>query len=285
MKKIIVICCIVALFFVPILLRSKQSEQEPSESEPCEPVVFVDGTSIPLESYVLGVIAAEMPASYELEALKAQAIASRTYALYNKDTELTSTVKHQVFHTQSQRAEKWQDDYTTYEEKLSRAVNETAGQVITYNDDLISAMFHAASNGQTESALNFSGHDIPYLQSVSSPEVDEVSQPLAVSWSKQDIEQMKLVRNSTGRVESVTVAATTLTGRELREQLSLRSTDFQFTIKDGKVVVTTFGYGHGVGMSQQGANEYAKKGWLAPEILTHYYTNTKIESYSCKKID
>lgn len=285
MKKIILICCIAALFSVPMLLRSKVSEHAASESSACEPTILLDGETLPLESYVLGVIAAEMPASFELEALKAQAIASRTYALYNRESELTASTKHQVFHTKEARAEKWKDQFDTYEQKLTRAVDETKGQVLTYNGELISAMFHASSNGQTESALNFSGNDIAYLQSVPSPEVDEERQMVVVPWSKKDIAQMKISRNSSGRVDKVTIAGATLTGREMREHLTLRSTDFQFTNQGGQVFAITRGYGHGVGMSQKGANELAKQGKQAKEILTHYYMHTKIEAYACEKND
>ena len=274
------------LFTIPFIF--KKEKEEIVQKNQCELVITVEGEQLPLEEYVLGVVAGEMPAAYDLEALKAQAIAARTYAIYKMNSgqsELQATVAHQVFHDEQQRAEKWKDESEQYEKKLQQAVKETAGQIVTYNGEAISAMFHAASNGKTESARNYSGNDIAYLQSVSSPEkeIESVSVTLQQLGVK-NLNELEIVRNDSGRVDYVQLADKRLTGREFRELLSLRSTDFTLTQKQGQIVVTTSGYGHGVGMSQRGAQEYALKGKKAEEILLHYYSGTKIEPIICENL-
>ena len=285
MKKFLILICIVALFVIPIFLKKDPS----ADKVDCVMKLTVNGTEMELEDYVIGVVAAEMPASYELEALKAQAIAARTYAMYklqNGQKELEASVKHQVFYSQKEREKKWQASYANHEQKVQKAVKETVGEIITYNSKPISAMFHAASNGQTESAKNYSGNDIAYLQSVPSPEKEEVTQQLPLEpWSQSDVKNMEIIRNETGRVQQVNLPNQQLTGREVRELFQLRSTDFTLEVKGGQLVATTQGYGHGVGMSQQGANQFALKGKEAEEILLHYYTGTEVEKLSCEKVN
>lgn len=279
------------LFIVPVLLQREARDQELSqgknkEDNACEWVVMLEGEEMPLEKYVAGVVAGEMPAVYELEALKAQAIAARTYALYklqNETGQLKATVAHQVFYDGEQRAERWQDEAEKYEAKVQRAVKETEGKIITYNGEPISAMFHAASNGKTESARNYSGNDIPYLQSVTSPEKDTKTEKVATQrWSAAELKAAQITRNDSGRVEQVTIGGKKMTGRELREALQLRSTDFLFKTDGNELVVTTRGYGHGVGMSQLGAQQMALDGKQAEQILQHYYTGVKISKSTCK---
>ena len=284
MKKIIVAIIVAMLFTIPFIFKKEEIVQK----KQCELVITVEGAQLPLEEYVLGVVAGEMPAAYDIEALKAQAIAARTYAIYKMNSgqsELQATVAHQVFHDKQQRAEKWKDESDQYEQKLQQAVKETAGKIVTYNGEAISAMFHAASNGKTESARNYSGNNIAYLQSVSSPEKEIES--VSVSFQQlgvKNLNELEIVRNDSGRVDYVQLADERWTGREFRELLSLRSTDFTLTQKQGQIVVTTSGYGHGVGMSQRGAQEYALKGKKAEEILLHYYSGTKIEPIICENL-
>ena len=289
MKKLLIGLIVVIIFIVPLWLRPDSSKGTKSDEETaCETNMNIDGEELPLEEYILGVIAAEMPASYHLEALKAQAIAARTYAFHklkNGEGQLTATTKHQVFYTPTERKERWLASYDMYEQKLTQAVEETAGEIMTYGGEPISAMFHAASNGKTESAANYSGHDIPYLQSVSSPETDEKTQPVQnnTQWSTDVLLAAKVVVNDTGRVDYVLMNGERISGRDIREQLNLRSTDFSFYKEGGSVLVKTKGYGHGVGMSQKGANIFAEEGKTADEILLHYYRGVKIETISCKK--
>jgi stage II sporulation protein D len=303
-----ILCFVMALFFFPFLF--KKSEQKP-EAAPgtsntlenaCEVSIVVSGSDIPitLEEYVIGVVAAEMPVSFHPEALKAQAIAARTYVLKSTNygqTPIEPTVAKQVFYDEDKRKENWSESYEDYEQKVRKAVKSTSGEVIQYNGELITAMFHSMSNGMTESSMNYSGTELPYLQSVASTDfqyadnyettstftMEEWNRLLKVSSTLEDVKQIRLQKNNTGRVETVTLKEQNWTGREFRTVLGLRSTDFQVNVRDGQVVVTTEGYGHGVGMSQYGADAMADNGSTAHEIIGHYYKNTSIENIKCKK--
>ncbi|KYG90248.1 stage II sporulation protein D [Metasolibacillus sp. FSL K6-0083] len=295
MKKniIIIIIAICFLFTVPLLYYKKQ---KPALSEPCEIFITVEGEaqSIPLEQYLIGVVAAEMPASFHPIALQAQTIAARTYVIRNTNygqKPIKPTTTHQVFINEKARQQKWLTAFAQYEQKISDAVQATAGQIILYNEEPISAMFHASSNGVTESAENYSGHDLPYLQSVTSPEknsqtikmtVAELNDKLQTNWTQDDFLALKLERNSSGRVQTV-IGKKQFSGRDFRELLQLRSTDFTL-IKDGSdIAITTKGYGHGVGMSQYGANELAQNNATAEQIIGHYYPHTTIGNVCTKK--
>lgn len=301
------ICFIGALFFFPFLFKTSEKKSE-AAVEPtttfknaCEITVQVSGSDIPikLEEYVVGVVAAEMPVSFHVEALKAQAIAARTYVL--KATEygqvpIEPTVAKQVFYDEDTRKENWNQSYEDYEKKVREAVESTASEVIQYNGELITAMFHSMSNGMTESSENYSGTALPYLQSVASTDfqyaenyettstftIEKWNQLLNGKWTINDVKLIRLQKNNTGRVETVTLKDKVWTGREFRTLLNLRSTDFQIKLENGNIVVTTEGYGHGVGMSQYGADAMADNGSTAHEIIAHYYKNTSIEKFNCK---
>lgn len=292
----IFIGCIV-LFSVPFSIKSDNVQLVPIQGQEraCEVVIKVGEQRVPLETYLIGVIAAEMPASFHLEALKAQAIAARTYAL--KKTEfgelpIQATTAHQVYETKEEREEKWQAVSSQYESKIEQAVRETAGLVAMYDAELITAMFHASSFEMTESAKNYSGNSLTYLQSVATTEmsddersytVNELNQKLATSFSLQQYARAKLTLNDSGRVATVTIGQQQWSGRTFRELLALKSTAFTINIIEGKVHIRTKGYGHGVGMSQYGANEMASRGERAEDILRHYYQGIEITSYTCKK--
>lgn len=303
---IIIIIFICGLFFLPFLFRvsTKETEltKETSPKEDCEVTIKVSGNEIPLdlEEYVTGVVAAEMPVSFHLEALKAQAIAARTYVLKTTNygqSPIEPTVAKQVFYDVDTRKENWDTSYEENEKKIRKAVESTAGEIILYNDELITAMFHSMSNGMTESAKNYSGSDLPYLQSVASTDfqyaknyestttytIQEWNKLVNVNWNLDHFKKLRLKKNETGRVDKVTMQDQVWTGRDFRTLLNLRSTDYRIEVKKGKIVVTTEGYGHGVGMSQYGADAMAKKGATAQEILEHYYTNVNVERMGCKK--
>ncbi|QCR31436.1 stage II sporulation protein D [Lysinibacillus sp. SGAir0095] len=304
-----VIGFVTALFFFPFLfMKSEQkSEAAPQTSSnvpqnACGLTIQVSGSDVPLdlEEYVIGVVAAEMPAGFNSEALKAQAIAARTYVLkstnYGK-TAIEPTVAKQVFYDEDSRKENWNDSYEDYEAKVREAVESTRGEVIEYNGELITAMFHSMSNGMTESSANYSGTELPYLQSVASTDfqyadnyettttlsIEDWNSKLTIQSTLADINQIRLQKNNTGRVEKVTMKNHEWTGRDFRTLLDLRSTDFQIKAQDGQVVITTEGYGHGVGMSQYGADAMADNGANAHEIIGHYYKNTSIEKINCEK--
>ncbi|MGL4372925.1 MAG: stage II sporulation protein D [Turicibacter sp.] len=246
---------------------------------------------LPLEEYIMGVVSGEMPASYEIEALKAQAVAARTYALNTLKTEpaMYDSVKHQVYRDDTQLKEKWGADYELYKEKVRQAVLETEGQVIEYNGNLINPLYFSVSNGKTENAEDYWSEEIPYLRSVNS-EWDktannyEVATEFELKTIRDKFKNQKLTKNDFKiisrteghNVEEILVGNKVYTGREVRELLGLRSSDFSFQFKDNIVVITTLGYGHGVGMSQYGANELAKTGKKYTDILNHYYQNINI---------
>lgn len=294
---------ILLLFFMPLLLFKDASKMtggdEKQVAENCPFKITVNGVDEPfqLEAYVRGVVAAEMPATFHEEALKAQAIAARTYALRTTEKgkkPIAADVSAQVFYTEAERKKNWGKEFKKNEKKISRAVEETAGEIIVYDEELISAMFFSTSNGQTETAKNFSGNDIPYLQSVASVgeadvaptyeekvemPLEEWNKALGSEWSADMFEALQLVRNSTGRVQQVVTTGFEEDGRKMRELLGLRSTDFDiaFDMTNQLVLITTVGYGHGVGMSQYGAEAFAREGWTAKQILEHYYTDTTIK--------
>ena len=247
--------------------------------------------NLELEEYVLGVVGAEMPASFNIEALKAQAILARTYALKSikNGKKLTDTVSTQAYKDNSELQKLWKNDYTKYYEKIKKAVNETKGKVILYNNEYIDAVYHSTSNGKTENSKNVWKNILPYLVSVDSSwdknvksykketifEINEFCNILRL-----DVEEpitYEIIHNETGRVRQITINNKTFSGTEFRNLLKLRSADFEIEINDEKVKVTTYGYGHGVGMSQYGANEMAKQGYSYIQILKHYYTGVVIK--------
>src|SRR4051794_33345152 len=179
MKKLMIALLILMLFSLPLMFLQKKKVRSPIEESvqaTCEIFITVDNQSIPLETYLVGVLAGEMPASFHEEALKAQAITARTYAV--RQTEfgknmIQSTTSHQVFKNEQERQEKWQTTFQQYETKLQQAIAQTENLILTYDGEPITAMFHASSSEQTESAANYSGNAIPYLQSVQTAEVIE----------------------------------------------------------------------------------------------------------------
>ena len=261
-----------------------------------------------LEEYVRGVVAAEMPATFHLEALKAQAVAARTLALRlwlnqvplpNHPDAIISTdpATHQAWLSDEQLREKWGGlAYFWFSEKVNRAVAQTRGLVLTYNGEVIYPAYHASSGGRTEDSENYWTTYVPYLRSVEDPYVAGtpygetlVSIPLsevaeAVGESLDDAAGGRpfievLSRFPSGRVASVRVGGRVMTGRELREALGLRSNWFEVELDDTAAHFRVRGYGHGVGMSQYGAAGMAEAGYRFDQILTHYYTGVEIVSW------
>lgn len=271
------------------------------EENPCAIYITVEGEDkpIPLEEYVLGVVAGEMPIVFHDEALRAQAIAARTYALRSTDNgkkPIQATVSAQVYKNEKARKERWGKEFKKNEKRLTELIETTKGQTIVYEDEMITAMFFSTSNGKTETAQNFSGNPIPYLQSVESPgeanvaaeverrvemPVEEWNEALGSEWKADQFKSLKLVRNHTGRVQRAVSTNFEKSGREMREVLGIASTDFDiaYDVTNGIVIITTKGYGHGVGMSQYGAEAFAQKGWKAENILTYYYTGTTLKNF------
>ncbi|MBC8079567.1 MAG: stage II sporulation protein D [Gorillibacterium sp.] len=263
---------------------------------------------VPLEEYVLGVLAAEMPTDFELEALKAQALAARTYIVRrykdqdfggvpNKEAWVTDTVSHQAYLSLEQMKRQWGPKvYEAKLAKLTRAVNETAGRILTYRDEPINAVFFSVGNGYTENAEDYWSVEEPYLKSVSSPWdtlAPGYKQTITLT-KKQFVQKLGLYGKVSGadaaasmrvgewtegkRIKRVRIGGTWFTGREVREKLGLRSSYFTWKARGSSLEITTYGNGHGVGMSQWGANGMAAQGKTAEEIVAYYYQGIQIES-------
>ncbi|WP_440113561.1 stage II sporulation protein D [Paenibacillus sp. QZ-Y1] len=260
--------------------------------------------NLPLEEYVVGVVAAEMPAEFRLEALKAQAIAARTFIvrrLAANDTsgvpsgaaDVTDTVSHQVFIPPDQVKDDWTRLGKAKEwEKLQQAVRESRDAIMTYQGKAITASFFSTSNGYTENAEDVWGNPVPYLKSVDSPwdkslapgfkqtitmKRSEIFQKLNVDsvpvTTQNGGSWMEVLSTTKGhRIKEVQIAGEMFSGPEVRKLLGLRSSQFSWKTVRDQVEITTYGYGHGVGMSQWGANGMAQEGHTATQILKHYYT-------------
>ena len=242
-----------------------------------------------LEDYVVGVVAAEMPASFDDEALKAQSVASRTYAYYkmthsNGDYDVISDISDQAYITIDQMKEKWGSEFDEYYNKIVENVKTTEGEIMTYNGEVIKAFYFAMSNGYTENVQTVFKEDFPYLKSVESRWDNEKLNKYKVTttFDKQDfcnklgiscdsINITKQTYDKTGRTNEITINSKTFKGTEFRKLLTLRSADFKIKVNDNTVEITTKGYGHGVGMSQYGANGMAQDGFNYHDILKHYY--------------
>ncbi|WP_078393006.1 stage II sporulation protein D [Shouchella patagoniensis] len=258
---------------------------------------------VPITDYIIGVVASEMPTTYEGEALKAQALAARTYLLsqqlksqedrnVSEGALIEDTVKHQVFQSKDELKEIWKDKFEERWNKVEAAVIETEGEIMTYNEQPITASFFSTSNGFTENAEDFWTQEIPYLKSVASPwdkesprYANEVTIPVETFEDALDVKLPgdgsigKIIARTDGeRVGSVEISGKTFSGREIREALDLDSSDFTWHLSNGNVVIQTKGWGHGVGMSQFGANGMAKEGKSYREIVKHYYQGITIES-------
>ncbi len=242
---------------------------------------------IDIEDYVIGVVAGEMPALFEMEALKAQAIASRTYLVNHllSNDSITGTTDDQVYLTPEEMHKKWRNDYEIYYEKIKEAVISTKNLIMYYENEPIKAYYFSTSNGYTESSLNVFNEQKDYLSIVKSP-FDE-NNSYTITMSKQDfsnklnikddkINISNIIKDKSNRVSKITINNKEYTGIEIRKLLSLRSTDFTINIDNDEIVITTKGYGHGVGMSQYGANNMAKEGYSYEEILKYYYQNIEI---------
>ncbi len=267
--------------------------------------LLVDGEEreMNLEEYLLGVVAAEMPASFEPEALKAQAVAARTYAMYrigsnaHDGTICSDYGCCQAWLSTEQLQEKWAAAYDDYEGKIRSAVGETKGQCLAYNGEAILAAFHSSSGGKTESSENVFGQALPYLVSVESRE-DPAAVPDYISsvelteselysavaaWNSEAAVRVsqgallsEAVFSTTGRLMSVKLCGEEISGSELRKIFALRSADVSWQRGEEGISFTVTGYGHGVGMSQYGANNMAKQGAGWQEIVSHYYPGADI---------
>ena len=252
---------------------------------------------VPLEEYIVGVLAGEMPVYFELEALKAQAVASRSYVLkrleYNKDSEydVVDSVLNQVYLDDNYLKEAWGKDYVVNINKLRTAVNETIDEYLEYDGEIIDALFFSTSNGYTEDASIVFNLELPYLKSVESKwdaqtssvfnsqktmSLQEFYEKLGLEYKKQ-LSFNVLERSDTNRIIKLAINGNMLNATDVYNKLGLRSTDFNLTQVGTNVVIDTKGYGHGVGMSQYGALGMAKEGYNYMQILEYYYSGAEIK--------
>ena len=332
MKKILILCytVLIAAFILPLFFRKlpeekeapltlpelqRSARQDAAASETAQPGpanaeeesmrVLINGEAVDMAAadYLTGVVAAEMPASFEFEALRAQAVAARTYAMYCESTGRHSGAQVctdsgccQAWLSRDELKARWGADYDVYYERLRAAVTETAGEYLSYEGQPVFAAFHSSSAGTTEDSGRV-WNSVPYLISVSSPESAETvpgyvstvdvsrldfrdsilaSCPEADFSTPEETWIGEIKRTPGGRVESVALGGREIKGTALRSMFSLRSTAFELEWTGEVFRFTVTGYGHGVGMSQYGANVMAQGGADYREILAHYYPGTEL---------
>lgn len=253
--------------------------------------------TVPFEEYVKGVLAGEVPTSFHIEALKAQAVAARSYAMKKiedntaTDYDVVDTVSNQVYMDDAQLKEKWKDQYDEKMKIIESAVNETKGEYLEYDGKVAQAFFFSTSAGKTENSEEVFQSALPYLRSVDSSWDQEVSpvfqqdyqfsvhdfyQKLGLPY-KETVQFQVTKQTSTGRVKEVNIDGTVLKASDISSKLGLRSTSFTFEQIGSNIHMTTKGYGHGVGMSQYGAQAMALKGSTYDQILKHYYQGVQIK--------
>ena len=260
-----------------------------------------------LEEYLCHVVSAEMPADYELEALKAQAIVARTYTMYKRKNKKHANADIcddstccQAWISKEDRLARWEESKRESNwQKIEQCINETKGEIITYQNEPINAFFHSNSGGKTEIPVNVwgGGSNLPYLQSVETAgeegyaqyasEVEltqeEVLNKLKEKYADIQIdftkeEEIKIIDyTDSQRVKTVRFGNHELSGVETRTIFGLKSTNFEITKQDGKIKFSVKGYGHGVGMSQTGADALAKQGKTAQDIIHHFYQDVEIK--------
>lgn len=318
-KKMYPLIFVILFCLIPYLINGRsQVTPQPQQAKAFAVKLYRHDTKkieeIPLKEYLCCVVAAEMQANFEPEALKAQAVAACTYTMYryeyvreNPDADnghpgayVCDDYTHcKSYLTQEDAEKRWGKEwFKKYYPNIESAVNQVYGQVITYEDKVINAVFHAISSGTTEPAENVWGSKIPYLVSVDST-VDTTAKDYetVVSFSAKEVqEKLKTLSinvsgdatewfgattlGSAGSVATVKVGSKTLSGTEMRSLFGLRSTAFSISASKQSITFTVHGYGHQVGMSQNGANELAKQGKNYTEILQHYYSGVEIQSYN-----
>lgn len=309
MKKLLFINIILLLvciysFYVDKLkkdLENNLTQQEELQSDSINKKMVVKLLNnnikeiIELEEYIIGVIACEMPASFETEALKANAVAARTYAMKkmkaNNVYDLENSTNNQCYINNEQMKEKWGKDYQYYFNKIKDAVGSTKGEYITYNGEIISAFYFSTSNGFTENSENVFSEKLEYLRSTESSWDKNVSSYLrTTTFTVEEFTKLLnlkedkiynieiLSKFESGRINKIKINNKTFKGTEFRKLLSIRSTDFEIKQKSDTVIITTRGYGHGVGLSQYGANEMAKLNYTYEDIIKYYYKNVEINS-------
>lgn len=317
MRKYAMLCAVLTavMILLPLTAMEKQHKtvfsSKAQNTSTTEDVISVMKSengkveSLSATEYVVGALAAEMSMSCHDEALKAQAVACYTYALYIKEhsdkSELNgadisdASSKHQGYLDKAARKKKWGENFDEYEEKAQEIVSIVEGQKMTYNGEVILAAYHELCSGKTESAETVWGEDIPYLQSVTSagdklaPGLD-TTETLSAEEFKSAVQVIdgiqlhgepeewvgKTETTESGFVKTIEIDGVKVSSNDIKKALSLRSRNFSISFSNDKFTVKTVGNGHMVGMSQYGADYMARQGAGWQEILKHYYSGIKI---------
>lgn len=299
--QIIFACIILVFSFFLIFYSIDAPDKQQEEADRTVNVYFSNESTVrtmPLDDYVAGVLCSEMPMSFQQEALKAQAVAIRTYTVKKIGSNIAehhgADVCTDSTHCQAYKTREQYDDDNIYDKAIQIA-NETKDEIITYDGNPISAYYFSRSNGKTQNVAEVWGSSLPYLVSVDSPEELET----AGTFSEKTIEKETFFQtidlncgarpeNETviydlsqgGYVKYVTIGNVTVNGEEMRKLFGLRSSSFQITFDENNAHFRVQGYGHGVGMSQYGAEYLAESGKDYKSILTHFYQGTEIEKIS-----
>ena len=327
MRKILlyILCMVFLCFLIPILFTQRNNLKEMvvyNQMEEKEEVITFDYgqystvkllhaetgevEEIGIDNYLLGVVSSEMPANFEIEALKAQAVVARTYTIYK----ITSGKKHenadicddsnccQAWSAKEERLNRWnENDRESNWKKIEEAVNSTKGKIVTYGGKPINAFFHSNSGGITDTATNvWGGSNYPYLQAVETSGEDAYSQYNSeVTVTKDEFiskikeyhsdfeidfsieNQIEVLEYTDGqRVKTIKIGNLDLSGVEVRKIFGLKSAKFEISVEGENVKFSVIGYGHGVGMSQTGADSMAKQGYNYEEIIKHFYSGVEI---------
>lgn len=319
MRKLLLTGCglVLTLYFVPVVLLYGSPAAAKQTAAPAAPVqaesvpaadystvtVSIDGAAseLELETYVAGVVAAEISADFPLDAIRAQAVAARTYAVYKlsagrPDAHPEADVCDDYRHCAAYRDLAAETASGSDLSRIQQAVQDTEGEILTYDGAPVAAVFHCVSGPRTEAARDVWGEDVPYLQSVVSPggtaypdyeaavtvDADEFRQIVADALPAADVSGTPddwfkaSVRSDAGGVITVQLGGATVQGDDVRALFGLQSANFTITTTEDSITFHTIGYGHGVGLSQYGARYMAEQGAGYAEILAHYYQNTQL---------
>lgn len=302
MKKVILITIILIILPFVIVQIFNQVEEKETHFEKNQ-IVRVKREKknviekIPLENYVMGVLSGEMPTTFPMEALKAQAVAARTYVLRkieyakNQEYDVVDTVANQVYYSNDELKERWKTEYNEKINLIQKAVLETKGEYLTYQGQIVNAFFFSTSTGYTENCEEVFQENLPYLRSVKSDWEKDISPVFEDSKTftiQEFYQKLNLDSNSnfsiqvtkttsTGRVKEIQINGKLFLASDVTKALGLRSSFFEITKNDNQIIIHTKGFGHGVGMSQYGAYGMAKNGSNYQEILKYYYQGVDIK--------
>lgn len=293
MKKILLLVVVITLITITMIPITKERKYGYVSNITIKLKDNEEVLNIPLEEYIIGVVAGEVPATFNIETLKVQAIIARTYALkrYNKKNnyDLENSVSNQVYLSKEKMQEKWNEKFDIYYKKIQLATDDTRGLVILYDNKLIDALYFSISTGKTENSEEVFKNKISYLRSVDSSwdknitkikdkkiiSNDEIKKIFNIKDKTLSIQVNK--KTSIGNCKTIILNDKEYSCMDFRIKLGLKSTNFNIIQKEDSFIFETIGYGHGVGLSQYGANELSKKGYTYKEIINHYYTDVQIK--------